>query len=114
MQAAMSIHEWLDQQMSSEVAGGFGARMPIPPAYDRFASLDFEALRARDRVARWSDFCPAYAFALLTRSTHAALAPADVDGELRARWEQMRGASELDWSAASIVVRGAWRYLESA
>lgn len=115
MQSVMSVNEWLQRNVPLRVADCLAyARMTdVPPSYDRFAGLDFESVRCRTPMARWSDYCPAYAFALLTHAAYAQFAIAAIDSELHSQWNELRGTSDLDWPSAMLIMRGAWRYLDS-
>jgi hypothetical protein len=76
----------------------------VPSGYNRYARLDCES-----RGGKWSDYCPAYAFALLTRGGYTM--PADEES-LEILWDELGGQSTKLWNEVEEVVAGAWNWLE--
>jgi hypothetical protein len=75
----------------------------VPAGFNRFARAD-----ARSRGGEWGDYCPAYAFALLTHVGYAL--PADED-DLRVLWDELGGQSSKLWEEVEAVVADAWSWL---
>ncbi|WP_305804772.1 hypothetical protein [Stenotrophomonas sp. YIM B06876] len=75
-------------------------------------SLDDYDRRRTHGAATWRDLCPAYAFALSSHSADWPRGSADIDDELAAHWELVRGESRLEWRQARAVVEDAWRALD--
>lgn len=75
----------------------------VPAGFNRYARAD-----ARSRGGEWDDYCPAYAFALLTHVGYAL--PADED-DLRVLWDELGGQSSKLWEEVESVVADAWSWL---
>ncbi len=78
----------------------------------QYSLSDYDQRRARGALT-WRDLGPAYAFAL---TSHCADWPRatddDLDRELAAQWELLRGESRLQWRQVRQVVEDAWRALD--
>lgn len=80
--------------------------------YLQYLRWDYERRRGHGH-RHWRDLSPAYAFALTTHAAHWPRGGGDhTDAELAEHWEQMRGASRLDWAHARAVVEDAWLALD--
>jgi hypothetical protein len=75
----------------------------IPEGYNRYARAD-----CRAHGAEWDDYCPAYAFALLTHTGYAL--PEDEES-LEVLWDELGGQSTKLWPEVEEVVTDAWAWL---
>jgi len=75
----------------------------VPQGYNRYARAD-----CRARGADWDDYCPAYAFAVLTREGYTL--PED-DESLEVLWDELGGQSSKLWPQVKEVVVDAWGWL---
>jgi hypothetical protein len=78
---------------------------PIPEGFDRFASHD-----THERELAWSDVCPAYALALVSRGSYGL--PQD-DTEMEVLWDELGGDSTRVWTEVRDVVVRAWAWLDA-
>ena len=76
----------------------------VPVGYNHYARLD-----SRSREGNWDDYCPVYAFALLTSVGYAL--PEDEES-LRVLWDELGGQSTKLWGDVEEVVIDAWSWLE--
>ena len=76
----------------------------VPPGYNPYARLD-----SRSREGNWDDYCPVYAFALLTSVGYSL--PQDEDG-LRVLWDELGGQSTKVWDEVESTVVRAWEWLK--
>lgn len=61
----------------------------VPAGYNQYARVD-----SRTREGNWDDFCPIYAFALLTSVGYAL--PEDQE-DLKVLWDELGGQSTKLW-----------------
>lgn len=89
----------------------YDGMMAIPEDFEAFSHADHNR-RARLRPdLAWQDACPAYALALATHDVYHGRLSLSADNELEAQWDELRGASNMDWTVARMIVREAWRWL---
>ena len=60
----------------------------------------------------WSDFGPAYDYAFEKRGEHPSRRFEDVEGQLEAGWDKVKGKSRLAWREAKQAVRSGWHAVE--
>lgn len=84
----------------------------VPEAFEVWSVADFKSRRAHDPALMWVDACPAYALAMATHAAYADSLEQDVEDELDAQWDELRGHSNLDWDRAREIVASAWRALD--
>lgn len=85
--------------------------MDIPDEFEAFSKADhLRRARLRPQLA-WEDACPAYALALATHDAYQGRLSLTADDELEAQWDDLRGASNMDWTVARVIVRETWRWL---
>ena len=77
----------------------------VPVGFARFASDD-----ARHRDQTWSDVCPAYALALVSRGSYVL--PQD-DEEMEVLWDELGGESTRLWPDVRGVVARSWAWLDA-
>ena len=85
----------------------------VPPAFNRLAFVDFAVLSEADPDVDWEDYCPAYALGFLTYEACCRDARGMSPGELRGRWEELRGKSRLGWDVVCAVIARSWNALAS-
>lgn len=84
----------------------------IAQDFHHYRLFDFQRRRRRGGPS-WRDLSPAYAFALVSHAQDwPRLAEREVDDELAAHWERMRGGSRLSWARVRPVVEDAWLALD--
>jgi hypothetical protein len=76
----------------------------VPEGYNRYARA-----YVGSRGEKWDDYCPVFAFALLTSVGYAL--PEDEES-LRVLWDELGGQSTKIWDEVEPVVVGAWRWLK--
>jgi len=86
----------------------------VPPAFNRLAYVDFVAFSETDPEVDWDDFCPAYALGFLTYETCCREARGISPDELKAQWNQLRGASRLSWERVCAIIARSWNALAGA
>lgn len=91
----------------------YDGMMEIPEDFEAFSQSDHRRrVRLHPQLA-WQDACPAYALALATHDAYHGRLSLSADDELEAQWDELRGASSMDWTVARLIVREAWRWLAS-
>lgn len=83
----------------------------VSPAFNRLAHTDFAVLSEADPDADWDDYCPAYALGLLTYEAYHREAACMSEPELRAQWDELRGASRLAWDRVGAIIARSWNAL---
>ena len=61
----------------------------------------------------WDDFDPAYRYAWEQRRQHEGKRFEDVESDLEAGWDQVKGKSRLAWDKAKAAVRSGWHSIET-
>jgi len=85
--------------------------MDIPDEFEAFSQADHRRRARLHPDLAWDDACPAYALALATHDAYQGRLSLSADDELEAQWDELRGASSMDWTVARVIVREAWRWL---
>jgi hypothetical protein len=76
----------------------------VPAGYNQYARMD-----SRSREGNWDDYCPVYAFALLTSVGYAL---PDNEEDLRVLWDELGGQSTKLWEEVEEVLIDAWIWLK--
>jgi hypothetical protein len=104
------------QSRGQAVMGGRGClaypeMADVPPAFNRLAHTDFAALSESDETLDWDDYCPAYALGLLSYEAYCCGRSRNSEEELKDQWNQLRGASRLEWYRAKAIIARSWNAL---
>lgn len=62
----------------------------------------------------WSDYEPAYRYGYTAFADNRDRKFADIESDLKNKWDATRGNSRLMWAEAKEAVRDGWHYVERA
>ena len=95
-------------------AGDAVAEYVNPTEFDNYWRDNYTKTNYYDRNNGWDDYAPAYGLGYYARDTYRDRPFDDLDDELGAKWEEIKGDSRLAWNEARDAVRDGWHHVERA
>ena len=100
------------------VAGGLAGKSVAekidPTVEEAFWRTSFASRPYAKHGVGYDQYAPAYKYGWETRGEHAGKKFKDVETQLEAGWDKVKGTSTLAWNHARSATRDAWHRLETA
>ena len=85
-----------------------------PTEYDSYWQNEYTNQDYYDSSRSWDDYAPAYGMGYHAAGAYRGRRYDDVETELEAKWENVKGKSRLAWNEARGAVRDGWHHVERA
>ncbi len=93
-------------------AGDAIAEYVNPTEFDDYWRANYKSASYYNSDREWDDYAPAYGLGYYARDTYRGRRFDDLDDELEAKWNEIKGKSRLAWNDAREAVRDGWHHVE--